>query len=260
VLIKPQVEEPLNALASAIFAISALLFSAVAAFLFLPALILPRKQFQRVAAQWCRVLIVLLRICCGLRWQIVGCAHLPAGKGIIAAKHQSAWDTLIFHILLTDPVYVLKRELMPVPFLGWYLRKAGNVPIDRSAGSRALRIMKRAVDQALAEDATVIIFPEGTRTAPGQRVPYQPGIAALYQHTDAPVVPAALNSGLFWGRRGLPKRSGVITIEILPPMPRGLKRADFLAELEKRIEETTSRLCHQHTPDLKKCADKKSTT
>lgn len=174
---------------------------------------------------------------------------MPSGRSIIAAKHQSAWDTLIFHVLLRDPVYVLKQELLTIPLMGWYLRKAGNIPIDRSAGSRALRMMQRAVDQALAEDSTIIIFPEGTRTAPGAPPSYQPGIAALYQHTEAPVVPVALNSGLFWKRAGLPARPGVITIEILPPMPRGLKRLEFLSELENRIEEATSRLCHEDPCD-----------
>lgn len=239
----------MKALKSVIFAISALVFSAVAALLLLPGLMLPRKRFQQLAALWCRGLIVLLRLCCGLRWQLVGGAHLPSGRSIIAAKHQSAWDTLIFHVLLRDPVYVLKQELLTIPLMGWYLRNAGNIPIDRSAGSRALRMMQRAVDQALAEDSTIIIFPEGTRTAPGAPPSYQPGIAALYQHTEAPVVPVALNSGLFWKRAGLPARPGVITIEILPPMPRGLKRLEFLSELENRIEEATSRLCHEDPCD-----------
>ena len=245
----------MKALKSVTFAISALVFSAVVALLMLPALVLPRRRFQQFAAFWCGGLIILLRICCGLRWQLVGRAHLPEGRSIIAAKHQSAWDTLIFHVLLRDPVYVLKQELLTIPLMGWYLRKAGNIAIDRSAGSRALRMMQRAVDQALADDSTIILFPEGTRTAPGAPPSYQPGIAALYQHTEAPVVPVALNSGLFWKRRGLPTRPGVITIEVLPPMPRGLKRSEFLAELEKRIEEATSRLCHQHTYGAGKLID-----
>jgi len=246
----------LKAIKSVIFAISALVFSAVVALLLLPGLMLPRQRFQQLAAFWCHGLIVLLRLCCGLRWKLVGGAHLPAGRSIIAAKHQSAWDTLIFHVLLRDPVYVLKRELLAIPLMGWYLRKAGNIAIDRSAGSRALRMMQRAVDQALAEDSTIIIFPEGTRTAPGAPPSYQPGIAALYQHTEAPVVPVALNSGLFWKRAGLPARPGIITIEILPPMPRGLKRSEFLSELESRIEEATSRLCHQHPSDLETSSTK----
>ncbi|MFO1113347.1 MAG: lysophospholipid acyltransferase family protein [Rhodospirillales bacterium] len=232
----------MTAIRSAAFAVLALLFTAVMSILLLPGLALPRKRFQRLAAFWCRGLLALLRWCCGLRWRLVGAGNLPAGPAIIAAKHQSAWDTLIFHVVLDDPVYVLKRELIRVPLFGWYLRKAGNIAIDRSAGLRAIRTMLPAVDRALAEGSQVIVFPEGTRTAPGERAAYQPGIAALYGRAKASVVPVALNSGLFWGRRHLRKRAGVIIIEILPAMPAELSRPAFLAELERRIEEATARL------------------
>jgi 1-acyl-sn-glycerol-3-phosphate acyltransferase len=239
-----------TALRSALFALLALLHSVLMAVLMLPALALPRKLFQRLAANWCRGLVTLLRVCCGLRWQLQGGEHLPAGAAIVAAKHQSAWDTLIFHLLLDDPVYVLKRELLSVPFLGWYLGKAGNIAIDRSAGFRAIKTMLPAVDRALAEGAQVIVFPEGTRTAPGERARYQPGVAALYGRAGVPVIPVALNSGLFWGRRRFHKRPGVITIEVLPAMPPGLPRAAFLAELEHRIEEATARLVGTVPPEF----------
>ncbi|HYN38827.1 MAG TPA: lysophospholipid acyltransferase family protein [Rhodospirillales bacterium] len=233
----------MTALRSALFALLTLLFCVPFALGLLPALALPRKRFQRLAALWCRGVIVLLRLCCGLRWRLQGGEHLPAGAAIIAAKHQSAWETLIFHLLLDDPVYVLKRELLSVPFFGWYLRKAGNIAIDRGAGARAIRTMLPAVERALADGAQVIVFPEGTRTAPGERGAYQPGIAALYGRARHAVVPVALNSGLFWRRRHFQKRPGVITIEVLPAIPPGLPRAAFLAELESRIEQATARLC-----------------
>ena len=232
-------------LRSALFVMLALSFSALYAISLLPALLLPRRRFQRLAALWCRGLIALLRACCGLRWRLLGGEHIPTGAAIVASKHQSAWETLIFHVLLDDPVYVLKRELLSVPLLGWYLRKAGNIPIDRGAGFRALKAMLPVVDRALAGGAKVIVFPEGTRTAPGQRVPYQAGIAALYGRADVPVVPVALNSGLFWGRRRFLKRPGVISIEVLPPLPHGLPRVKFLRELEDRIEAATARLCRE---------------
>lgn len=227
---------------SAAFAVLALLFTALMAVVLLPGLALPRKRFQRLAGWWCRGLLALLRWCCGLRWRLLGAENLPPGPAIIAAKHQSAWDTLIFHVILGDPVYVLKRELVQVPLFGWYLRKAGNIAIDRSAGLRAIRTMLPAVDRALAEGSQIIVFPEGTRTAPGEHAPYQPGIAALYGRANAGVVPVALNSGLFWGRRGFRKRPGVITIGFLPAMPKGLSRTAFLAELEERIERATAGL------------------
>lgn len=235
----------MTALRSALFAVLALLFTAVMMAVMLPGLALPRKRFQRLAACWCGGLLVLLRVCCGLRWRLTGAENLPRGPAIIAAKHQSAWDTLIFHVLLDDPVYVLKRELVRIPLFGWYLSKAGSIAIDRRAGLRAIRTMLPAVDCALAEGAQVIVFPEGTRTAPGEHAPYHPGIAALYSHADASIVPVALNSGLFWGRRHLRKRPGVITIEVLPAMPAGLSRSAFLAELEQRVETATARLSAQ---------------
>lgn len=232
----------MTALRSLAFAVLALLFTALMIVVMLPGLVLPRRRFQRLAAFWCRGLLALLRWCCGLDWRLLGAENLPRGPAIIAAKHQSAWDTLVFHVLLGDPVYVLKRELTRVPLFGWYLRKAGNIAIDRSAGLRAIRTMLPAVDRALAEGSQVIVFPEGTRTAPGEHAPYQPGIAALYGRAEAAVVPVALNSGLFWGRRGFRKRPGVITLEVLPAMPAGLSRSAFLAELERRIEMASSRL------------------
>lgn len=238
----------MTALRSFAFAVLALLFTALMIVAMLPGLALPRHHFQRLAAFWCRGLLVLLRMCCGLRWRLLGGGNLPQGPAIIAAKHQSAWDTLVFHVLLGDPVYVLKRELTRVPLFGWYLRKAGNIAIDRSAGLRAIRTMLPAVDRALAEGSQVIVFPEGTRTAPGEHAPYQPGIAALYGRADAPVVPVALNSGRFWGRRHLRKRAGTITLEVLPAMPAGLSRSAFLAELQQRIETATSRLSAQADP------------
>ena len=116
-------------------------------------------------------------------------------------QHQSAWETLVFHLLLDDPVFILKRELLKVPLIGWYMRKSGSIPIDRAAGFRSIKAMLPEVERALANGSQVIVFPEGTRTPPGQRRPYHPGIAAIYARTEAPIVPVALNSGMFWGRR-----------------------------------------------------------
>ena len=122
---------------------------------------------QRAAAFWCRGLIALVGICCGLRWRVIGRENLPDGPTVFAAKHQSAWETLIFHVLLDDPVFVLKRELLRVPLVGWYMRKAGGIPIEREAGVRAIRTMLPRVQRALADGAQVIVFPEGTRTPAG---------------------------------------------------------------------------------------------
>jgi 1-acyl-sn-glycerol-3-phosphate acyltransferase len=230
-------------LRSAVFSVLALSWTAVLSLLYLPLLLAPRRVMQRASALWCRGLIALVGVCCGLRWRVIGRENLPEGAAVIAAKHQSAWDTLIFHVLVNDPVFVLKRELLAVPLVGWYMRKAGSIAVDRGAGFRAMKRMLPEVERALADGAQVIVFPEGTRTAPGQRRPYQPGIAAIYARVDTPIVPIALNSGMFWSRRGFLKFPGVITLRILPPMPLGMHRTAFMDELERRIEETTELLC-----------------
>jgi 1-acyl-sn-glycerol-3-phosphate acyltransferase len=229
---------------SALFLAFAYLWTGALIVLYLPLLaVLPRRRMQPWGRLWCRGVLGLARICCGIRYRVVGREHLPAGPLLLAAKHQSAWDGLIFHQVLTDPVYVLKRELLEIPGFGLYLGRLGNIGIDRDAGFRAIKQMLPAVGSRLAEGAQVIVFPEGTRVAPGTRHPYHPGIAALYQRFDVPLVPVALNSGLLWGRDAFPRHPGTITIEFLPPMPRGLDRAAVVGRLEHAIETATDRLC-----------------
>ncbi len=232
----------MTAIRSILFFGGALAWTALISVGFLPLLLLPRRGMQKAAWVWTCGLIGWLAATCGLGYRIVGREHLPPGAAIIAAKHQSAWDTLIFHILVDDPIFVLKRELFRVPFIGWYLRKAGNVGVDRAAGFRALKAMIPDVERALAAGSQVIVFPEGTRSAPGASRPYQPGVAVLYADCDVPVVPVALNSGVFWGRRSFFKYPGVITLEFLPPMPRGLDRREFLKVLADRVETAAERL------------------
>lgn len=224
------------------FAVLANIWTWSLVFLYLPLLALPRRRLQWWAAQWCRGVVWLARVVCGVRYRVVGRENLPSGPVLLAAKHQSEYDGVIFHLLLDDPVYVLKQELLRIPMFGLYLRALGNIGIDRSAGVRALRTMLPAVTTRIAEGSQVIVFPEGTRVDPGAVAAYQPGVAALYQRLEVPLVPVALNSGLCWGRGALNKRPGVITIAFLPPLPRGLSRDAFLAELADRIETATSRL------------------
>ncbi|MCP5365031.1 MAG: 1-acyl-sn-glycerol-3-phosphate acyltransferase [Hyphomicrobiales bacterium] len=234
---------------SHLFTLSAVLWTAVMCALFLPLLVFPRRAMQVAAKLWAGGILVLARVVCGLGSSVRGRDNLPSGPVVIASKHQSMWETLIFHLLCIDPVYVLKKELLSLPFVGWYLRKAGNVAIDRSAGFRALKAMLPAVESRLKEGAQIIVFPEGTRGAPGSRLPYHPGIAAIYTRAGVPIVPVALNSGLFWGRGRILRCPGVITIEFLPPLPSGLDRSDFLRELQTQIEQATDRLIKEADPD-----------
>ena len=213
----------------------------------LPCLLLPYRFTYRLGAFWVRVSLALLRWLVGLNHRVVGLEHRLAGPAIYAAKHQSAWDTLVFALLLKEPAYVLKRELTLVPFFGWLLRRAGMIPVDRAGRASALRDMIGQAKQRADQGRPLLIFPEGTRTAPGEHRPYHPGVAALYGQLDLPVVPVALNSGLFWGRRQFVKRPGTITLEFLPAILPGMPRKAFMAELERRLEGASQRLA-QGTP------------
>ncbi len=208
----------------------------------LPLLLAPRRWVMRFGRVWSRCVLALLRVIVGLDGEIRGIEHIPSGPSIIAMKHQSAWDTLVLPVILDDFAVVLKRELLFVPFYGWYAARAGSIAIDRRGGAGALRHMVRAARRAAAAGRPVVIFPEGTRTAPGHRLTYQPGVAALYQALALPVVPATVNSGLFWGRRSFVKRPGRITLAFLEPIPPGLPRRQLMSELESRIEAGTAAL------------------
>lgn len=208
----------------------------VLAVLCLPLLLGPRRAVMGLARLWIRITLALLRGVVGLDYRVLGRDRLPAQPAIFAVKHQSAWDTLALNVIIPDAAIVLKRELYFVPLYGWYLWRAGMIGIDRSAGGRALRRMTRRVRAALAAGRSVIIFPEGTRTRPGTSAPYHPGVAALYLQLDRPVVPVALNSGRFWGRRSFLKRPGTVTVAFLDPIEPGLDRKAFMATLHDRIE------------------------
>lgn len=209
----------------------------------LPSLAFGRGAAKAVARTWTRVILWLAKVVVGLRFELRGLENLPADGGcIIAAKHQSAWDTFLFHGVLPDPVYILKQELLRIPFVGWYMARAGMIGVDRSAGAKAMRHMIEAAAAAAAEGRQLVIFPEGTRTPPGDTRPYKPGIAALYARIHHPVVPVALNSGLFWARQSFLKRPGLIVVEFLPPLPNGLTKNAFMDTLHSRIEDACARL------------------
>ena len=209
----------------------------------LPCLLLPLRFTYRLGAFWVRIALALLGALVGLGHRVVGLEHRLPGAAIYAVKHQSAWDTLVFALLLDEPAYVLKRELTFLPLFGWLLLRAGMIPVDRAGKASALRRMVGRARRTAAQGRPLLIYPEGTRTAPGEHRPYQPGVAALYGQLGLPVVPVALNSGLFWGRRQFVKRPGIITVEFLPAIPPGLPRRAFMAELEKRLEGACARLC-----------------
>ncbi len=197
---------------------------------------------MRCGTAWSALMLKLLEWCVGLTFEVRGRENLPAGPVIIGMKHQSAWDTLAAPVIFDRPVIILKRELGWIPFYGWYALKAGMIPIDRGAAASALRGMVASSAKAVAERRPIVVFPEGTRTVPGAAPAYQPGIFALYRQLGLPLVPVALNSGLFWGRREFIKHPGRIVVEILPPIPPGGERRVVLPALQAAIEGACARL------------------
>jgi len=226
----------------------------------LPLLLAPRRTVMEFGRFWARWVLASARAIVGLDGEIRGLEHLPKGGCLIAMKHQSAWDTLVLPVVLRDPAIVLKRELLWIPIYGWYAAGAGSIAIDRGAGAAALRGMVAAARAAAAQSRPIVIFPEGTRVAPGKRLPYQPGVAALYQALQLPVVPVAVNSGLFWGRRSFVKLPGRIALEFLDPIPPGLPRRQFVADLETRIEAATAALENEAVAAYRGAGNQSSST
>ena len=220
-------------------------WTAIVGMIGLPFLAAPRAAVMRFGRFWARSVLVLLRVVVGLDHQVRGLDRVLGGGCIIAMKHQSAWDTLILPVVLGDPACVVKRELLSVPFYGWYAARAGSIAVDRKAGAGALRRMVAAARPVAAQGRPIVIFPEGTRVAPGAHLPYQSGVAALYQALALPLVPVAVNSGLFWGRRSFVKRPGRIVLEFLEPIPPGWSRRRLMPELERRIETATAALLRE---------------
>ncbi len=208
----------------------------------LPFMLLPRRAMQWGLKVWSATMMWFLKAIVGLEWEVRGLENLPDRPCLFACKHQSAWETGIFYQVVADPSYILKKELLSIPFFGWYIARGGAIAIDRKAGASALKLMISGAQDRLARGQNVVIFPEGTRAAPGKPGTYHPGVAALYKGVDAPVVPVALNSGLFWQRRSFLKRPGRITIEFLPAIEPDLDRKAFMKALKSHIETATNRL------------------
>jgi 1-acyl-sn-glycerol-3-phosphate acyltransferase len=212
--------------------------STVLSLIFCPVLILPRAACVWLARNWARATLWGLRVVAGIDMRIEGV--VPQGGVLIASKHMSMWDTLALYLVLDDPAIVLKRELLYVPFYGWFLWKATAIAIDRGAGARAVMKMTRAARAVIAAGRPILIFPEGTRKKPGAPPDYKPGVAALYGLLGVPCIPTALDSGRYW--TGFTKRPGTITLSFQEPIPPGLKRGPFMTALEASIESATNKL------------------
>lgn len=198
--------------------------------------VLPSVRLWVASALWG------LRAGLGVGVEFRGLQHAPQGPALIAGKHMSMLDTLAPFQVLDYPCFVLKQELMGRPVFGWYMAVTRMIPIDRSAQAAALRRMTANARDRLAAGRQIIIFPEGARREPGADPDYRPGVAALYRDLDLPCHLLATNSGAYWPANGTKFRSGVVVFEFLPPIPAGLKRGEFMRELEYRLEAASTAL------------------
>jgi 1-acyl-sn-glycerol-3-phosphate acyltransferase len=238
---RPETSGGLAVARSALFNLGLWSWTAIMLVAALPWLAFPPRFMLGHSRAWMRGVQFLLTTIVGLEYEVRG-RPAAARPAIFAFKHQSAWETLAIHLLLDGAAIALKRELTQIPLFGWTLLHAGMIRIDRQGGPRALRGLIEGGRAALARGAPIVIFPEGTRVPPGEQRAYHPGVAALYRHLDCPVVPVALNSGVFWPRRSFVKRAGRIVVEFLPPIEPGLERKSFMTELHDRLEPATERL------------------
>ena len=205
-----------------------------------PALLMPYRQAMWVIRNWARFVLFGLRWIAGVKVGFRGLEHLPTGASLLAGKHQSMLDVIAPFAILPDNCFIMKKELMPLPFFGWFAWKTKMIAVDRSAHSKALKDMVRQARARHAEGRQILIFPEGTRAEVGAAPDYKPGIAALYRDLDSPCTPMATNSGVHWPAHGFRRYPGTVVYEFLPELPAGLKRAEFMALLESRIETASS--------------------
>ena len=209
-----------------------------------PALLMGHRQAMGVVHIWARTALWGYRWVAGVKVQTLGREHLPTGGALVASKHQGLLDFVALIAVLPDPCFVLKKELTHMPFLGWFGVKTRMIAVDRDGHAKALKDMVRQARERIAEGRQVIIFPEGTRAEVGAVPEYKPGIAALYRDLEVSCIPVATDSGVWWPAEGsIPQ--GVATFEFLEPIPAGLKRAPFMAELEGRIESASKALLSQ---------------
>lgn len=223
----------MNLLRSSAFALALILLTPPYALLALATFPLPRMTRYRIISGWSRLVVLLARQLLGIDWRVEGRENLPERPAVILSKHQSAWETMAFQLIFPPQVHVLKRELLWIPFFGWGLALMSPIAIDRSRGFAALRSMARRGRERLEQGFWVVVFPEGTRVAPGERRSYQLGGAWLAASAGVPIVPVAHNAGRFWPRNAFVKRPGTVTIRIGPiiePGNRDPKTINAMAE------------------------------
>lgn len=204
---------------------------------------LPSVTRSRIVGIWAHLITRWLALTCKLNYRVIGRENIPDHPCVVLAKHQSAWETIAFQTIFPPQIWVLKRELLFIPFFGWALAALSAIAIDRAAGREALKQLVSQGKNRLARGLWVVIFPEGTRISPGERGKYHIGGAWLATHVGATVLPVAHNAGEFWGKKSLLKRPGTITVSIGKPITAaGMKADDLNKQVEAWIENEMTRL------------------
>ena len=237
---------PLNIVARSL-TYAAAFYTTTALFLILGSwlLLAPRRWAMAGLALHGRACVTLLKWICGTSFEIRGRENLPDGPCLVVAKHQSAWDTFALIPLFRDPAVVLKDELKWIPVYGWFCLKFEHILVKRDKSSVALKALIGDARTRVAQGRQILIFPEGTRTAPGASPVYKPGYIALYEALGVPAVPLALNSGLYWPRRSLWRYPGTIVVELLPAIAPGIARAAFRSQIEAALESSSLQLLEE---------------
>jgi 1-acyl-sn-glycerol-3-phosphate acyltransferase len=220
------------------------LWSAVLTIGCLPLMICPRPLTVAAFRFWARGVLVQLRLICAIKVELRGREHMPSGRAIVAPKHQCMFDVFAQFVWLDDSCFVMRKELMRIPLFGLYAWKVGSVVIDRDGGAAALRDLLAQARDRLQEVRQLVIFPEAHRGEPGVAGDYHPGAAGLSRDLELTTHPVATNSGMHWPAHGFIRRPGVIVFEYLPPIPTGLKRAEYMRRLESEIETGSNALLH----------------
>lgn len=230
-----------------LFYFMAFLFSFILIPVFFICLPLPKKYSFIVARWWTKIILWLSSVFLGITHRVQGREYIPLqGPYIIACKHQSSWETFVFNVLVDGPIFFLKKDLLAIPVIGWFLWKMEMIAISRSGQSKNKgEFIELARKQTLVNQRPIVIFPEGTRTAPGTTKRYHHGVYALYKNLEIPVIPVALNAGVFWPRRRFFKHPGIIDIVFMPPMAPFLSREEFMTQLFNTIEHTSQTLLNK---------------
>lgn len=225
---------------SAIFILQMYIVLVAMGIAFTPWALASRRGAQVGIRTYCRYVRATARLFCGLRSEVRG--PVPDAEVMVAAKHQSFFDIIILCSVLPRPRFIMKAELRRAPVLGWYAARIGCIPVNRGARGQAIARMRADVAAGRSEPGQLVIYPQGTRVAPGTRAPYKIGTAVLYADSNQPCVPVATNVGLFWPKRGILRRPGCAVVEFLPSIPPGLPSETFMARLEQDIETASDAL------------------